>query len=55
MKRMEFTLKVTTDGPISHTDLMDALKPVAGVTAVDVTNYRVLPAKKAAKPEAVKS
>jgi len=50
MKQMEYTIKVVTDVPIDTSALVTAMTDIAGVDSAMVTNYRVLPAKKAAKP-----
>jgi hypothetical protein len=50
MKKMEYTIKVVTDVPIDTSALVTAMTDIAGVDSAMVTNYRVLPAKKAAKP-----
>jgi len=57
MKQMEYTLKIVTDGPIAAETLEDLLTGeqadggigVEGIVSATVTNFRVLPTKKAEK------
>jgi hypothetical protein len=52
MKQLEYTLKVVTNGPMDTAALCGSVADadIEMVASVEVTNYRVLPAKKAAKP-----
>jgi hypothetical protein len=47
MKQMEYTIKVTTNVPVEPSLLAGAMKDIAGVESALVTNWRVLPTKKA--------
>jgi hypothetical protein len=55
MKQMEYTIKVVTETPVDTAVLKSALTEIIGVATAEITNYRVLPARKAPKPEAVRS
>jgi hypothetical protein len=49
MKPCEFTILVTTDGPIDKGPLLIAIKDVDGVTSAEVIRFRVVPTPKKVK------